>query len=441
MKLCVIPIDNRPVCYNLVQDIANLNSDIELFMPDRKLLGNLEKNADITAILEWLKELPKMDKMVLSLDTIAYGGLIPSRRSPETFEEIKERLENLKEVLKSKDSEIHAFSSIMRISNNNVNQEEKEYWNLYGTKIFEYSYKTHENGNAETDVPKEILEDYLNTRKRNFEVNKIYLDWQKEGLFKTLIFSKDDCAKYGLNVKEGQELEKLGGFIKTGADEIPLTLFARAIDGTIKVAPIFTEESQKHLISNYEDIPIESSVKCQIELGGMEVVDEKDADVILLVNNFIDHQGEIVMKRPTKPFDGEIELPKKPYIIADVRYANGSDNCFVKEFIDKLDDNFYGYSAWNTSSNTLGSLLCGMKALFLAKNKNQKAFKKLQLVRFLDDWAYQANVRQQIETTKITDEMVCFENKLKDVFDVDFTTSYDFTWNRKFEIEVNIELN
>ena len=441
MKICIIPIDNRPVCYNLIQDIANIDKSIELYLPDRNLLGDLTKSADINSILNWLKDLPKMDKMVLSLDTIAYGGLIPSRRSPDTFDEIKLRINNLKEILKSKEAEIHAFSSIMRISNNNVNQEEKEYWNKYGKKIFEYSFNLHKNGSAQTDVPKEILEDYLQTRKRNFDINKIYLEWQKEGLFKTLVFSKDDCAEFGLNVKEAQDLENLGGFTKTGADEIPLSLFSRAIDKKIKIAPIFLEDNQKHLISNYEDISIERSVLSQIELGGMEVSTEENADIVLIINNFKNHQGEIVMKKDTEPFSKKLILPKKPYAIADVRFANGSDNNFAKEVLNNIDENFYGYSAWNTSANTLGSLLCAMKVKFNAKKYSDKDFKKLQLIRFLDDWAYQANVRQQNNEPKITDEMKPFENKLKEVFNVDFNTKYSFPWNRLFEIEVQIEFN
>ncbi len=443
MKICVIPIDNRPVCYNLIEDIANIDKSIELYLPDRSLFGDLTKNADTEKILEWLKNLPQMDKMVISLDTIAYGGLIPSRRSPATFEEIKEKTKVLKEILISKKAEIHAFSSIMRISNNNVNQEEKEYWKDYGTKIFNYSFNLHKNGTTETDIPQEILEDYLNTRKRNFEINKLYLEWQKEGIFKTLIFSKDDCAEFGLNVKEAQELEKLGGFTKTGADEIPLSLFARAIDKKVKIAPIFIEDNQKHLISNYEDIPIEKSVLSQIELGGMEVTSEENADIVLIVNNFKNNQGEIVMKKPTEPFKGELKLPQKAYAIADVRFANGGDNEFVKELFknDLNNDNFYGYSAWNTSANTLGSLLCALKVKFNAENYDKKAFTKLQLIRFLDDWAYQANVRQQIKSPAITDKMTDFENKLKSIFNTNFKTSYSFTWNRLFEIEVNIEFN
>ena len=105
-----------------------------------------------------------------------------------------------------KEAKIYAFSSIMRISNNNYNEEEKEYWKDYGKKIFDYSYS---GGKNKSDIPEEILEDYLNTRKRNFEINKLYLEWQKEGLFDTLIFSKDDCAQYGLNVKEANNLQDL----------------------------------------------------------------------------------------------------------------------------------------------------------------------------------------------------------------------------------------
>ena len=51
MKICVIPIDNRPVCYNLFKDIAEIDESIELFIPERRLLGDLTKSADIK--IEW----------------------------------------------------------------------------------------------------------------------------------------------------------------------------------------------------------------------------------------------------------------------------------------------------------------------------------------------------------------------------------------------------
>ena len=56
-------------------------------------------------------------------------------------------------------------------------------------------------------MPAEILDDYLSTRKRNFDINKLYLDWLTEGVLDTLVYSKDDTGEYGLNVEEAQTLE------------------------------------------------------------------------------------------------------------------------------------------------------------------------------------------------------------------------------------------
>lgn len=478
MNIAFIPIDNRPVCYTLPEQICAINKNIKLFIPERSLLGDLKKSADVDGIFKWLESLPECDSIVMCLDTVAYGGLIPSRRSTDTFEEIKSRIEKLKSILKAKQAKIYAFSSIMRISNNNINEEEKEYWNKWGKKIFNYSYCMDKFGTmCKKEVPDEILEDYLSTRKRNFEINKLYLDWQKSGFFETLVFSKDDCAEFGFNVQEAKTLEKLGGFVKTGADEIPLTLLARAIQMTrrqedtslyhekslssyapqtsLKVAPIFLSPENKHLISNYEDVSIEKSVLGQLELAGCEVCEPKNADILLYINNFEDHQGEIVMKVDTKQFSGIWQKPDKPYMIADVRFANGADNAFVQKLFETdLDDNFYGYSAWNTSANTLGSLICGAVVMtspaFLNRFAQRTApspklgegwdkvnFKKLQVIRFLDDWAYQANVRQA-GTMNIDKLMKPYEEKVFKKLGVHYNVNYSFPWNRLFEVEIEL---
>lgn len=444
MKIAFLPIDNRPVCYTLPKLMADIDENIKLYLPDRNFLGSLKKYANVEKLFEWLEDLPEdIDAMVLTLDTIAYGGLISSRRCLKTFDEIKSGLGRLKKILKSKNCKIYAFSSIMRISNNNYNEEEKEYWADWGKKIFEYSYNTHKNGiEVNTDVPDEILNDYLLTRKRNFEINKIYLQWQKEGLFDTLIFSKDDCAEFGLNVKEAQELEKLGGYTKTGADEIPLTLLSRSISGKIKICPIYAEPKCRHLISNYEDISVENSVKSQIELAGCEVSTKEDADILLFVNNFKIKQGEIVMKVATENFCENFVVPEKSYMVADVRFANGADNCLVDELFKNnlTKGNFYGYSGWNTTANTLGSLICGAKIKFLARKYNLRAFKKLQLVRFLDDWAYQANVRQELSSVNIQElwaKMNPYETMIKEKLSIsDVNVKYSYPWERLFEVEI-----
>lgn len=428
MKICFVPIDNRPVCYSLAKDIAAIDEDIELLTPPREFLGDLTKSARVNEILDWLENIPACDAMVLSLDTIAYGGLIPSRRSPDSLEEIKARLNRLKPLLKNK--KVYAFSSIMRISNNNYNEEEKEYWKDWGKKIFEYSYSGVNDG-----IPQAILDDYLATRKRNFEINKTYLNW---GL-NTLIFSKDDCAPKGFNVDEARELEHLGAKTKTGADEIPLTLLARAIEKEIKVFVEFTEPDYKDCISNYEDVSIEKSVQGQLELGGFtQVQTSEEADVILIVNNFIEKQGEHVMGWTTQPFRKTFTPPDKPYAVADVRYANGADNDFVVQILQ--DFPAYGYAGWNTSANTLGSLLAGVKVKCNAKKYSDKAFRKLQMIRLLDDWAYQANVRINGETPQLEDLMKPYEERLTRYLEFKPVNpiTYSYPWKRSFEIEVSL---
>lgn len=441
MKIAFIPIDNRPVCYTLPKLIAGIDEIVEFSIPSRELLGDLTKYAKTEQLFKWLDEIEKQDAIIISLDTLIYGGLISSRRCELSYDELAKRVHKLKDILSKKDAKIYAFSSIMRVSNNNYNEEEKEYWSQYGKKIFKYSYDLHKYGQAKTDVPQEILEDYLATRKRNFEINKLFLSLQKEGLFNTLIFSKDDCSEFGLNVQEAQELEELGGHTKTGADEIPLSLLARAIQKEIKICPIFTEPEYKHLISNYEDISIEESVNNQIELAGCKVSSEKDADILLYINNFKNHQGEIVMKVDTQKFSKEFIAPEKPYMIADVRFANGADNNFVAELLKNniSDDNFYGYSAWNTSANTLGSLICCAKFKFCAHVYHKENFGKVQITRFLDDWGYQANVRQLLQTPDINllnEKIKPYEQKIKQIFGYDGELKYLFPWNRLFEVEI-----
>ena len=421
--------------------IEEIDESIEFDLPPKDLLGDLNKYANFDAILHWLDLIKNTDVIILALDTIAYGGLIASRRSTDFFDVIKSRLDKLKKILIEKNAQVYAFSSIMRISNNNCNEEEKEYWNLYGKKIFEYSFC---GGRNTFEIPSEIIEDYLATRERNFKVNKLYLEWQKEGIFDTLIFSKDDCAECGFNINEAKELEKLGGKIKTGADEIPLSLISRAINKDINVFIEYIEPDYKDKISNYEDLSIEKSVLGQLELGKFNIVENiESADLVLMVNNFIEKQGELVMNWDTIPFNQDIKLPKKPYIIADLRYTNGSDNLFVEKILPQIDlVNFYGYAGWNTSANTLGSLLATAKVKFKSIKYNDGVFKKSQLIRFLDDWAYQANVRKQIkQPCDIDNLMTPYEECLKKILNCENIKSinYVYPWNRKFEIQVNIQ--
>lgn len=446
-KIAVIPIDNRPICYNLIADIAAIDKNIELFLPKREHLGDLKKYADTDELFKWLSNLEDPDYLVLSLDTIAYGGLISSRRTEAKKEEILEKIKKLENIIEKKKCKVYAFSSIMRISNNNVNEEEKEYWNLWGKKIFEYSYFSHKTRREKTEncvinqVPKDILEDYLNTRKRNFEINLYYIDLLKQNIFDFLVFSKDDCAKYGLNVEEAEILEAkikesgLNAKVKTGADEIPLLLLSRALTDNkeVKIAPKFLCPNSINLISKYEDLTVFDCVKSQIELSGA-MFDEKNPDLILVVNNFGFEQGDYVLGEIVNKFEKQFKMPDFPYFIADINNANGADNVLVKKiFNEGLKAEFYGFCGYNTSANTIGCAIFVAITKFSAKNYDDLSFRKLQFIRFMDDYAYQANIRQSGGQFKE------FEKKINAFLKTEFkNVKFSYPWKRSFEIEITV---
>lgn len=520
LKIALIPLDNRPVSYVLPQQVCAISNNLNIFVPPRDLIGGLFDGTKILDVLNWLEstlEKEKPEILVLCLDTIAYGGLVQSRRAPLTKSEIANNLKKLKNLIKKFNVKTYAFSSIMRISNNNVNEEEKLYWDKYGTLIFKYSYLadceqrlrgesdelstgtpfsasnqgtdceqrlkggSHElstgtpfsanNQGADCEletvkkqIPDEILSDYLETRKRNFEINKIYFDWAQDGTLDYLVFSQDDTAQYGLNVQEGELLQaeiisknlQDKVIIKTGADEIPCDLVSLAVtkaeNTTVKIYPLFANPQSVDLISRYENISVEKSVESQIELcGGTVVASESEADIVLFVNNFLKEQGYHAMQLKTEVIVPEIQpqILEKPFAIADIVNANGCDDEFVKKLLEKNLEKLYGFGGWNTTGNTLGGCITTaiMKYIAIKENFfNEEAFKKAIITRFLDDWAYQTVVRQIIrkQTSKadleiLNREMQPFAKIIGKKFNIESSTlKYSFPWDRTFEVEVDI---
>ncbi len=462
-KIAVVPIDNRPICHPLIAQICAINKGVELFLPPRDMLGGLVESSDIEGILNWLEGLNNIDYLILSLDTIAYGGLVNSRRCPENYDEILTRIKRLEKILTNFNAKVYAFSSIMRISNNNINEEEKPYWNEFGKRIFEYSYHSHKSRRLKTancvegTVPEEILRDYLTTRERNFKINKYYLELGEKKVFDTLVFSKDDTGEFGLNVEEAQTLEALGKenvFVKTGADEIPLTLLARAItDGKkIRVNPIFLQPDGAQKISKYEDITLNDCVKSQLSLAGVKI-SNSDVDLNFIINNFSQIQGDLVLGEANAGAVANFDK-SHPYFIADVNNANGADFGFVEEFLrTPVNEKFYGYCAYNTSANSIGCAICTAIMKFFALNSKKyddNAFKKLMLIRLLDDWAYQAKIRKYVrengqkqghfEILPYKNEFAPYEKQICKFLNIPHAVcdkiDYKLPWKRSFEIEI-----
>lgn len=474
INIAVIPIDNRPVCYDLIYDTLSIDKNINVLIPPIELLGDLKKIAKIDKILDWINNIKNIDAVIVSLDTIAYGGLISSRRNDDDFFTIKKRIDKFIAILKKHNAKIYGFSSIMRISNNNINEEEKDYWDKYGKLIFKYSnivhklsIKSNESLKSELKtlrekIPKNIIADYLKTRLRNFKINQYYLNLQKTNIFETLIFSLDDCSEFGLNIYEALKLKEKSShykevYIKTGADEIPFTLVSKAyIDilnngQKLKIALIFSNPLSVNKVSKYEDKSVYDSISQAIEFSNCKVTCEDEAQIILFVNNFTNEQGELVMDifEPSSDFKIPIKNLNNPFFVVDILNANGADFNFVKNNKNIFNAyNFLGYSAWNTTSNAMGSALACAIITYLSNDKDIYIFKKIQAIRLLDDFIYQSHIRQKlrIDSNNLNNEILSknmekYHTVIEQMLDYKIANVYySYPWKRFFEIRIRIGL-
>ncbi len=422
-RLLLIPLDSRPVCYDMPRRLAAA-AGLALQMPSPALLGHLKTPANFSTLSRWIKNhLFENDPVIVALDTITYGGLIASRVNAEPLDTLKKRADTFFSQIKA--DQCFGFSSILRIPSYNGNEEEPDYWAEHGSALYAYSVDMHEHGKADAEgIPPEILEDFLKRRTKNFALNQHYLgDLTKKNL-NYLTYCQDDTGAFGLNVHEADNLKaqiekrKLGelAHLQTGADEVACVMLARWLslqqDKPLRIFPRYTSPEGANLVARFDGVTIAKVVEKAICACGAVIADsEAEADLWLAVHTPTDRQGDhcasiaahttaeqsnLLFEWMVAAFDA-----RQPLAIADVASANGADARLVEKMVSRFSDlsALYGFAAWNTPGNTIGTTVA-MAIVRLIAEKNQTfnadAFNRLLLIRFADDWLYEADVRQTI---------------------------------------------
>ncbi|RZT21517.1 DUF4127 family protein [Fictibacillus sp. BK138] len=501
-KIALVPVDARPVTRDLPGQIARIGG-WDVVVPPKEILGFLKIPGDIDAVREWLVSVAgEVDGFVISIDMLCYGGLVPSRISPDSYEILNNRLNSIKELKKKyPEKPIMAFSATMRISNNYVNEEEKPYWSEYGMEIYSYSYQYHrflktglkeaqlEMEEMEKKIPAAILQDYKETREKNFQLNLALLKGIEDGWLDRLVFPQDDTSEYGLNILEQEKLSRevleKELFVKVaiypGADEVANSLAARMIyelEGLPKPIfyPFYSGEKGALINALYEDRPIAESVKGQVYAFGsfIEAI-PGEADVLLAVNVPGKKQGDPAIQI----FLGDVDTPDrnigewvqrmKHYMdkghlvaVADVAYANGADPAMIPQLLARVDVDvreLCGFAAWNTAGNTIGTVVAQAAMVHLAKKKgvdfDQQFIDEQILFRLLEDYVYQTVVRQKVRAEVKDDapdllervEKTFLEETAAFIKKTSFEKDYNveignviLPWNRTFEIGFKLEL-
>src|SRR5690606_28058475 len=204
-SLLLVPLDERPInaAYpHLLAAALGWRLDTPA-----SSLGSRKVPADSAAVAEWLWASAGQGAAgaVVALDTLAWGGLIPSRQSGADLQAALGHLEVLRR-LRSRHPRLPllAFSSIQRVSRDDDDAEEPDYYRQHGRAIFRRSVLEHRSqvttlGADEADelaalrrsIPPSVWEDQLAIRQRTLAVNLAALDLVADGVIDTLVLNQD----------------------------------------------------------------------------------------------------------------------------------------------------------------------------------------------------------------------------------------------------------
>lgn len=428
-----VPQDDRPISSDqTAQVIRSMGYTVE--MPPKDLLGDRDKAGRPEEINRWLVENGGKDKVaVISSDAMIYGSLVASRKHHIPKDLLLRRVKNIEKLHDTHPKmPIYVFSSIMRTPKDGASSgtEEPEYYVKYGQAIANYT----KIDNADTSglnesyqvtlregVPEAALKDWLSRRRTNLEVNKQLINLVKNNDVVYMATGKDDNSKLSQTHRESNELREYANSlglknnrfqVLTGLDEVGLLVLTRAVNELENYKPyVYIKYASGYggaTVPTYSDESIDDTLTSQITaIGGIRTYDLKKADLVMFINTnrsgwTYDANTPVNTLQPrynTMDFVEDIEsFVNAGYHVAvgDIAFANGADNALMKQLQDRdLLDKLYGYAGWNTATNSTGFAL-GMG--IVGNQISQDKRNELLLTRYLDDWVYQANVRQSVNS-------------------------------------------
>jgi hypothetical protein len=492
-----IPLDERFTTRSIVINLSRLiQNDFILLTPPTELISHWKQPSNPNLLFQWLHDQITSScltstscSLLISTEQLIYGGLINSRLSNTSLDELNSRLNTLVDLKRQFGSKLQIYLSsvIMRIPAYNEDFEEPDYWATYGRLIYLWSFYTDRYNvlhnpadeeqvkNLEKQIPSNILSEFIWRRSRNYNLTYTLLHDYTQTYFERIWLTLDDNAEYGLNKAEERKLIQLINSsslnislkvnIYPGADEVSLAILSQIVvnNQQEKQKPTFTvryrNTTTQNYIPNYEGAPLNESVLKQITaVGGyyIEYTNETSADILVLVNNWsTDTQHEAPDPQDCEDYSRlDIKTNKSIIVYADVRYSNGGDICFSQWILNRTELGTYAYAGWNTNGNTLGTCLSNGVLLNYYSNLNttKKENRRFTLYRLIEDVQYQAYLRQALTLyltqvsfdplDKLNNDLNFYEmfikkgfisygNQLTNEFNV---TNVYYPWNRTFEI-------
>jgi hypothetical protein len=442
LRIALVPLDERPVNIELPIGIASI-AGAELVLPPASALPDIRKPGDVDAIASWLSRIAgEVDALVISIDTLVFGGLIAARTTDDLGATALGRLELLRQIrLAHPKLPMSAVSLVMRATNSYNPQEEPLYWADHGKEIHQLGALHHrdfltdvgaraDEGNLQAlrsmraSLPAAVLADFEIRRLRNHQVNLAALGLASQNVLDTLLITADDTAEHAAGSVEQLWLaqwmkvlpEGATVLMYPGADEVAAVLVARQLSVlTGQVARFVVscaEADGLERIAKYENSPVKTAIDRQLAASGAQIASDDQAEVLVVhapdtrrrdfVHDIIDFDAaDQLAARQTAALVAEHLEAGRRVALADLRFANGADPLLVGQLIEAGNaQRLTAYGGWNTAGNALGSVVAAAAAAQIGRAAgtfNESAARRMLMHRLVEDYAYQAVARTALQ--------------------------------------------
>jgi Protein of unknown function (DUF4127) len=408
--IALIPLDSRPATATLPVDIAAV-SGARVVTPPLEMLGDATRPAQTDAIYAWLNQTDPR-ALVVSLDALAYGGLVQSRSSELTEDEAWARLGGVRDWHARTGRPVEAFITIPRAP------------------------------------------DAVN-RPRNLGLIRRAFDWAADGTLQRLYVTWDDALPESPAPGEGARLRDEAAarglqnvLVYPGADEAASTLLSHLVLEPVadkpRVRVEYSDPAAKTRTIVYEGQPLDQSVIMQARAAGVEIVEGK-GDVTLFIYNGGDMRTAAVRL--------SVLARREAVALVDIASVNKASTQLVNDVVVlQRYMKLYGFAAWGTPGNNLGTALA--QSAMRVIGGDGLAQVRLLLREYVNDFLYSTVVRPQIrerygdlplDTAMAKTELLEFlrrvfrPSRLSKEFCLDITGA-EFPWARSFEVRLGVEV-
>lgn len=428
LRLLTIPLDDRPANTYFPKKVGQ-SGGVEIILPPSNLINEQTSFNSLQQLSNWIVEnSDNVDGFILSADMLTDGGLVNSRSSKQTINEAINQL-NIIKILKEKypTKPLFVYDTIQRLAPTVLKDGNLEKYNLL--REWAITYDEVNNLNAtnkkeklkqlEVKIGDNLLNEYMQTRMRNYQINATLIDWTNQGFIDFLILGQDDANSNGLHRVEQEKLiKKINTYniqhkvsLFDGADEIDSILISRFLTYIYNYQPTYKIHyigvNGNEWTSPFDQYSLQRNIEKHIvSSGGIIASPNQKADIELYVNTPHPQKNSQISKAIDEM---RRQLSnKKNIVFIDVEKVNKANEDFGNAIINQLGiTNLLSYSAFNTAGNAIGSAIghASTRFLFLEKGNHPTQLEKQALEGHIEtllysitaDHLYRNNVEPKVQ--------------------------------------------